>query len=84
VICGCVEKATPAEVPTDARDTASIAAGPATRAVIVNVNVLFTLPFALVAVIVYVVALWVEVGVPLKSPVVVLKMVPAGAEGEIA
>jgi hypothetical protein len=38
----------------------------------------------LVAVIVYAVALCVAVGVPVKSPVAVLKVVPEGAAGEIA
>jgi hypothetical protein len=68
-------------VPTEARETKRT---DATGLNTVKVNIREELPVALVAVIVYVVALWVEVGVPLKSPVVVLKMVPAGAEGEIA
>jgi hypothetical protein len=35
-------------------------------------------------VIVYAVALCVEAGVPVRRPVEVLKVVPAGADGEIA
>jgi hypothetical protein len=38
VTCGCVEKATPAEVPTDERDTASIDAGPAFELLFVDLG----------------------------------------------
>jgi hypothetical protein len=50
----------------------------------VRVNVAVELPLAFVAVIVYAVALCVAVGVPVKSPVAVLKVVPEGTAGEIA
>ena len=53
-------------------------------AVTVNVKICVVLPLAFVAVIVYAVALCVEVGVPLITPVVVLNVRPAGAAGEIA
>ncbi len=52
--------------------------------VTVKVNVLVADPDALVAVIVYVVALCLDVGVPVSKPVEVLNVVPAGAVGEIA
>ena len=57
-------------------------AGAAT--VTVNVKLCEADPEAFVPVIVYVVADWVEVGVPLNCPVVVLKVKPVGAAGEIA
>jgi hypothetical protein len=50
----------------------------------VKVNVCVALPVALVAVTVYAVALCVDDGVPLSTPVVVLNVRPAGAAGEIA
>jgi hypothetical protein len=40
-------------------------------------------PETLVAVTVYVVADWTAVGVPVSNPVDVLKVIPAGADGEI-
>jgi hypothetical protein len=65
-------------------DDESVKAGVASAAATVKVNVLVADPVALVAVIVYAVALCVEVGVPLSNPVVVLNVRPAGAAGEIA
>jgi hypothetical protein len=38
VICGCVENATPAEVPTDDLDTARIEAGPAFELLVVDLG----------------------------------------------
>jgi hypothetical protein len=52
--------------------------------VTVNVNVLVANPDALVAVIVYVVGLCLDVGVPVSNPVEELNVVPAGAAGEMA
>ena len=63
-------------------DALNVKAGAASATV--KVNVCVALPVALVAVIVYAVALCVEVGVPLSNPVVVLNVRPAGAAGEIA
>jgi hypothetical protein len=80
VICGCVENGTPAVVPIDAREITNLVGAFVT----VKVNVRDALPVAFVAVIVYAVELWVEVGVPLNCPVELLKVKPAGAAGEIA
>jgi hypothetical protein len=63
-------------------DALNVKAGAASATV--KVNVCVALPVALVAVIVYAVALCVEVGVPLSNPVVALNVRPAGAAGEIA
>jgi hypothetical protein len=52
-------------------------------AVTVKVNVRVADPMALVAVIVYSIASAIDVGVPVNSPVVVLKLIPAGAVGAI-
>ena len=52
-------------------------------AVTVKVNVLVADPTALVAVIVKSIASAIDVGVPVNSPVVVLKLIPAGADGVI-
>jgi len=46
------------------------------------VIVVVSLPPLLVAVIVYVVELVIAVGVPLMSPVDVLRVIPAGSEGD--
>ena len=50
----------------------------------VKVNVLWAVPEVFVAVIVYAVDAAISVGVPVSNPVVVLKVKPAGAAGEIA
>ena len=50
----------------------------------IKVNVLEYEPVALVPVMVYAVAVAVVVGVPLKAPVLALKVMPAGAAGEMA
>ena len=52
-------------------------------AVTVNVNVCVVDDVALVAVIVYAVAAAISFGVPVSNPVVVLKVKPVGAAGEI-
>jgi hypothetical protein len=52
-------------------------------AVTVKVKVLVADPTALVAVIVKSIASAIDVGVPVNSPVVVLKLIPAGAVGVI-
>jgi hypothetical protein len=48
------------------------------------VIVVVSLPPLLVAVIVYTVELVIAVGVPLMSPVEVLREIPAGSEGDMA
>jgi hypothetical protein len=50
----------------------------------VKVKVLWAVPEVFVAVIVYAVDAAISVGVPDSNPVVVLKVKPAGAAGEIA
>ena len=55
-----------------------------TGAVTVSVNVCVAVPVAFVAVIVYAVADFTAVGVPVNKPVEVLNVKPAGAGGLIA
>ena len=55
-----------------------------TGAVTVSVNVCVAVPVAFVAVIVYAVADFTAVGVPVNKPVEVLNVKPAGAAGLIA
>ena len=67
-------KARPVAVPTEARVIETLAGDPVT----VNAKVAVAVPLAFVAVIVYVVALATDVGVPVNAPVEVLKLIPAG------